>query len=277
MNGPLVIYHAHCADGWAAAWAAYRRSASWATSTAEPELLPASYGDDPPEVDGRDVLIVDFSYPRETMLEMHGRARSLLVFDHHKSAAEALAGLPFAVFDMERSGAGLVWDELTGHEPRPWIVDYVEDRDLWRWALPDSRAVSAYLRTIPFELGAWFDVQADGLEVAKARGQSILAYVDALVRSHVERAAPATIGGHTVPVVNATAVVSEVGNELAASAPFAAVWSVAADGSYLYSLRSCASNPDHVDVSEIARRYGGGGHRHAAGFRSRHLAHELPG
>lgn len=265
MTKPLVIYHGpSCADGFTAAWVAHR----YFESRGGCELHPANYGDAPPDVDGRDVVIVDFSYPRAVLVEMRERARSLLVLDHHKSAEEDLRGLPFVVFDMDRSGAGLTWDHFFPLEDRPWLVSYVEDRDLWRWALPESRAVSAHLRTVPFELEAWTAVSLEDEATAAARGRAILAFVDAQVRGHVERATPAQLGGFVVPVVNATAVMSEVGNELARSAPFAATYSIAPDGTFQYSLRSRAENPEHVDVSEVAKRYGGGGHRHAAGFRS---------
>lgn len=271
---PLVIYHGpSCPDGHTAAWVAHR----YYETRGGCELLAANYGDDPPDVDGRDVVVLDFSYPRATLLEMHARARSLLVLDHHRTAEEDLRELSFARFDMARSGAGLAWDHFFEGEPRPWIIDYVEDRDLWRWALPDSRAVSAYLRTLPLELNAWSAAATEPVEAIAERGRAIVAYIDALVRSHVAQAEPARIGEHVVPVVNATVAVSEIGNELSRNAPFAATYTVGPDGTYHYSLRSCAENPEHVDVSEVARAFGGGGHRHAAGFRNSELVHTVEG
>ena len=66
-----------------------------------------------------------------------------------ESAQEALAGLPYAHFDMERSGAGMTWDAIHTdhdlHRERPWLVNYVEDRDLWRFKLPNSKEVNAYI------------------------------------------------------------------------------------------------------------------------------------
>lgn len=47
------------------------------------------------------------------------------------------------------------------------------------------------------------------------------------------------------------------------------------DGTIAYSLRSCAEYAGHVDVSEVARQFGGGGHRHAAGFRAASIVHEI--
>lgn len=46
--------------------------------------------------------------------------------------------------------------------------------------------------------------------------------------------------------------------------PFAVGWFQRGDGKYAYSLRSRGE----YDVSKLAVRYGGGGHRNAAGFQS---------
>jgi len=273
VTSPLIIYHANCVDGWTAAWVAYRH--------ADPELHAAHYGDASPDVRERSVFVVDFSYPRETLIDMYEKSLSLRVLDHHSTAAADLEGLPFCTFDMERSGAGLAWDILeTG--PRPWLVDYVEDRDLWRWALPNSRAVSAYIATQPFTIEAWDALAALRVEDVVERGRAVLSYVERRVESMVERAARGwlshqvdadTLAYEPCAVVNCTGEMSEVGNTLASKHPFAALWFQNAEGEYIYSLRSDASNPEHVDVSVIAKLFGGGGHKHAAGFKVRAPVH----
>jgi len=63
MAKRLVIYHANCIDGYTSAWAAWRKYGD------DAEYLPASYGDPAPDVTGRWVLVVDFSYPRDVMLK----------------------------------------------------------------------------------------------------------------------------------------------------------------------------------------------------------------
>ena len=60
-----------------------------------------------------------------------------------------------AIFDMERSGAGLTWDYFYPGRPRPWLIDYVEDRDLWRFKIEDAEVVNAYISTIPYTFEAW--------------------------------------------------------------------------------------------------------------------------
>lgn len=293
---PLIIYHAHCADGFTAAWAADRYCRH--ILGLEAELLPAHYGDPPPDVTGRRVYVVDFSYPREEMTAMHAAAASLRVFDHHHTAAERLEGLEFAVFDMTRSGAGLTWDTLFGPrgglrgDARPLLVDYVEDRDLWRWTLPDSREINALIGSFEHSLAAWnalhlrlgdresgFPVQSvypgplSARDILRAEGEAILRSQSRTVRQHVERATWVDFHDTLVPAINATTLISEIGNELARNAAFALIWFENHKGEISYSLRSSSKSPICADVSEIAQAYGGGGHRHAAGFSSPTFVH----
>jgi hypothetical protein len=73
-----------------------------------------------------------------------------------------------------------------------------------------------------------------------------------------------TIAGHTVPACNVPYMwASDAGHIMAQGHPFAACFWI--DGKEIaFSLRSA---PDGLDVSEIAKRFGGGGHKHAAAFK----------
>jgi uncharacterized protein len=259
---PLVIYHAGCWDGFCAAWVA--RSA-----LGECEFVPTNYGEQPPEVTGRDVFILDFSFPRPVMLAMLGSAKSLLCLDHHKTAEEALRGLDFCRFDMNKSGARLTWEHFYPDTKSPWLVDYTEDRDLWLWELPRSRAINASLRTHPLDFELW-DKLGDDLRgfavpnVLAVEGEAILRSEEQIVRQHVHNAQETTIDGHRVLIVNATCYVSEIAGSLANRRPFGVVWFEGDDNERVYSLRS---DENGIDVSEIAKAHGGGGHARAAGFR----------
>jgi uncharacterized protein len=260
MKQRLVIYHANCIDGFTAAWVAWLKYGDEDT-----EYLPASYGDPSPPVAGRDVLIVDFSYPREVLEVMKTSSKSLLVLDHHKTAQEALAGLAYTRFDMKRSGAGLTWDTIWGN-PRHWLVDYVEDRDLWAFKLESSKEVNAWIGACKRESFAeWSRLAKEGCIVAESRGRSVLQYVDQYVSEMCAQARTIRFEGYNVPIVNAPYIgISDLVGKLAETAAFAIGWFQRGDGLYAYSLRS--QGLDGIDVSEIAKRHGGGGHKHSAGF-----------
>lgn len=270
MSNPLVIFHDKCPDGIAAAWAVSTVYGDRAT------YLAASYGDAPPAVvdaetgDPRDVIIVDFSYPRDALVKLSAEARSIIVLDHHKTARENCEGLPFCVFDMERSGAGLAWDVLHPGEPRPWLINYTEDRDLWRHALPDTHAVNAWLRERPRTIAGYDDAAATPLDVARALGTQILAEQRVYIEQVKARASLAVLAGHVVPVVECGRhCASEIVGELSEGHPFAASWQTR-DGAAHYELRS---RDGGLDVSLIARQFGGGGHTHAAGFSAPQTVH----
>lgn len=268
MSNPLIIYHAGCADGFCSAFLLWRLYP-------DAEFLPANHGDAPPDVAGRSVYIVDFSYPRDELVKMHSSASSLIVLDHHKTSEEDLRGLPFCTFDMGKSGARLTWEFVerltTGTVQAfvPWYVQYVEDRDLWKWVLPHSREVNACLRSYPMTFATWSELCSNDspfapLEFIKG-GEAILRDQALTVATKVKQSHTVVVHGVTWSVCNATTLISETAGELARSVSgVGCCWFERADGSRTYSLRSIQS--EGPDVSAIARVFGGGGHRHAAGF-----------
>lgn len=280
---PLVIYHGACRDGFCAAWVC-----DMALAEHDPEFFAGYYGQAPPDVSGRRVVIVDFSYPIEQMRQLAEQAETLLVLDHHKTAQEALA--EFAgdspantriIFDMEKSGAGLAWEEFfPERKTRPFLVDYVEDRDLWRHKLPDSKIVNAYLSTLPFKFDAWSaacDTSAqdeievhDHLHTARLRGRAVEAKTTQYVAEVRKNAMRVRWEGYDVPIVNAPQVdISELLHDLCSGEIFAMGWWQRADGLFQYSFRSVGD----FDVSALAKKHGGGGHKNASGFETHHLLH----
>ena len=265
--GRVIVYHDNCHDGITALWCALQK---W--PDAEP--YPGKY-DVPPDLErlrDKDVAIVDFSWKRAAMSAVRDVASSLLVLDHHKTAEEELRGFndgfesdtDLVVFDMERSGAGLAWDYLVGGD-RPPLISFVEDRDLWRFELPKSREVHAACGSYPLTLEARSRLMETPILQLMSEGTSILRYHDRLVEETAKNAVRGRVGSWTVPVIHCPtiAIASDLGHRLAQGEPFAAIYTEREDGTRVYQLRS---TPEGEDVSEIARLWGGGGHRNAAGF-----------
>lgn len=251
---PLVVYHGDCPDGFGAAFAAWKRFGE------DADYLPVNHGDPPPNAKGRHVLMADFAYDRGTTEKLALASASLVVLDHHRSAAHELGDLPYCVFDMNRSGAVMAWQFL--HEtPVPALLRYVQDRDLWRHDLPESEEVSAALRAHDFDFKTWDAIDVDQLRV---EGRALLRYQRRMVQRVAAHAMSVEILGTVVPTVNSPVLQSELGDVLAVGHPFAGVWWQGSGDEARWSLRS---TPGGVDVSLIAARYGGGGHRTAAGFK----------
>jgi oligoribonuclease NrnB/cAMP/cGMP phosphodiesterase (DHH superfamily) len=238
------------------------------------EFFFAKHNDDErPEFDGRNVFILDFSYSREELLRINEVANSLVVLDHHASAQKELDDLPFCTFDMNRSGAGLTWDHFYPSRLRPWIVEYVEDRDLWEWCLPNSRDINAALSLEPFEFETWDRLKNVNPDAISNRGAAVNLYKKRLVERAIINTQRVRIDTHEVDAVNTNVLDSEIGNALALSNTFGVVWRVQGDGRYRYSFRSAQTSS--FDVSELAQKFGGGGHKKAAGCITDGQIHEV--
>lgn len=261
-----VLFHANCPDGFGAASVAWMKFGDGAT------YLPVQYGEPLPEIpDGSAVYIVDFSYDRETLLALKQRCPAIVVLDHHKTARDALAGLDFAHFDMSKSGAVLTWEHFFPSRVLPALVAYIQDRDLWTWALPNSKEVSAFLSIQERDIRKWAEliIQSQfsrALNLWVEVGAAVLASQRVQTASLCDHAFTVQVGGQTIPAVNSPLLQSEIGEELCKrnpDAPFAAAFFCLGLDTEVWSLRS----RNGFDVSAVAKSYGGGGHPAAAGFK----------
>lgn len=298
----MCIYHGNCADGFGAAWVVRKALGD------QVEFVAGVYGQEPPDVTDKDVIIVDFSYKYDVLARISWKARSIIVLDHHKSAAEDLAKFPpfhagirldgrhadgstalgwesahtfmysqnspaiACCFDMNRSGAMLAWDHFfPGQEP-PMLLRHIEDRDLWLFKLDGTREIQANLFSYPYDFEVWDKLIAADVETLRSDGAAIerkhqkdIAELVAVMKRRL------VIGGHDVPVASLPyTLTSDAGHLMAQGEPFAACYWDTPDGR-VFSLRS---TDEGLDVSEVAKQYGGGGHRNASGFRVP-FGHEL--
>ncbi|WP_273465541.1 DHHA1 domain-containing protein [Pseudomonas sp.] len=298
----MCIYHGNCADGFGAAWVVRKALGD------QVEFVAGVYGQEPPDVEGKDVIIVDFSYKYEVMARMSWKAHSIIILDHHKSAAEDLGKFPpfhagvrldgrhadgtvalgwesahsfmqmqnapaiACCFDMNRSGAMLAWDHFfPGQEP-PMLLRHIEDRDLWLFKLDGTREIQANLFSYPYDFKVWDQLMAADVDTLRSDGAAIerkhhkdIAELVAVMKRRL------VIGGHDVPVASLPyTLTSDAGHLMAQGESFAACYWDTPDGR-VFSLRS---TDEGLDVSEIAKQYGGGGHRNASGFRVP-FGHEL--
>ena len=274
---PLVIYHGNCADGFSAAWCFWRKYGTGA------DYVAGVYQQDPPDVTGRDVYLVDFSYKRAVVEQMLRTARSVTLIDHHKTAVDDLRPLKadmvatnnngmgdnFGWFcDLDRSGATLAWDYLFPGEDRPLLLGHVEDRDLWRFKLPGTREIQAFVFSHEYSFDLWDKLMsADQVELLKMTAAGA-----AIERKHHKDVAELVavckrrmvIGAYDVPVASLPyTLVSDAAHLMAQGEPFAACYWDTAEGR-VFGLRA---TDEGVDVSEVAKQYGGGGHAKAAGFK----------
>jgi oligoribonuclease NrnB/cAMP/cGMP phosphodiesterase (DHH superfamily) len=271
MDKPILcIYHDQCVDG----FTAYCLLAT--KFNVEP--FAANYNNPPPDVTDRVVYILDFSYPLEVMQSIIEKARHVVLMDHHASAIRNLNSLESSdkfekYMDLDRSGAMIVFDHLKEGNTFAGIkasifrefVDYVQDRDLWRKQLDMTEEVYAAIFSYPFDYDTYINLIFSGIEKLKEEGIALLRnhrkVVDELLKNY---ARPMTVAGYKVLAVNSPKMyASDVASILAESYPFGVCYRDTSEGR-IFDLRS---RKDGIDVSKIAESYGGGGHKHASGFK----------
>lgn len=293
---PLCIYHHNCADGFCAATI----FKYW--SGVNFDFHPGIYQSPAPEdIEGRDVYLVDFSYKRPVVEAMLEKAATVTLIDHHKTALEDLeplmkqydyAGAPFRWYaTIEKSGAMLAWEywqktfnpDFDGEQlpEAPPLIKTIQDRDLWQFKLARTREVQANIFSYPYDFDIWYDMitrskDKNWLENFADQGEAIerkhfkdmRELVDASMRRIDIELPPEGKGLNIwhIAVANVPYTLSsDAGHYLMEHhhQPFGACYMDMPDGR-VFSLRSNDSGPD---VSAIAKYYGGGGHRNAAGFK----------
>jgi uncharacterized protein len=274
---PLVIYHDHCTDGFASAYSA------WLALGEEAEYLPYSYGQDldPSKTlyEDRLVYILDFSFPIEILKRLLSAAKKVVWLDHHKSAFESL-GMEYYrgiiskvsddrkefILDDTMSGAMISWMYFhPGVEP-PLYIKEIDDRDRWQFKLPGSKATHAWLQAQqPWSFEQWKSLDWSSI---REYGELLLKVKSADVNRSSKKARIVRVKNprsgklYKGLAVNCQSHMSEVGHELANnSGTYGFVWYLDVDNRVKVSLRS----NDEYDVSMMAKMFGGGGHKNAAG------------
>lgn len=270
---PVVIYHKGCADGVAAAWC------FWKEFGDSMEYHQGVYGAPVPDIYQRDVYLVDFSYKRDIVQMMCQYAKSVTLLDHHKSALEDLWDLAskFENFDMDfctesKSGAIIAWDyvktSVKHRRKMPELLRHVQDRDLWKFELKHTREIMAYVFSNNLTIEMFESLTKMSLRLAAKEGTAILRAHSRNVESIAKQCArPMFIGDRVVTCVNSNGMfASDIGSLLSAEDDQSFIASYFdTESARVFSLRSCPGTG--VDVSKIAAQYGGGGHKHAAGFK----------
>ncbi len=266
----LVIYDAD-ADGFGCAYAAWRRFKHRA------DYVEIGHGtNNIPEIayDGYDIVYVcDLSFPKD-QLENLREQTNVMVIDHHESVRPMLESLGYTV-DTNRAACVQVWEHFFPDEPAPQILQYVADRDVWKWELEASDEVNNLIFLTDKTFDQWdylnMRLHENFWEVATI-GEYISEYREKIVNWIVKYVTKETVvfDGVTywdIPTVCSPILHSEVGHRLLNMYPYALFVQTYVDepgGTRKWSLRS----EDHrLDVGKLAQSVGGGGHRNAAGYR----------
>ncbi len=266
----VVIYHDQCRDGFGSAYAAWKKfgdNASYVPCKTQ-DAVPGGLID-------KELYILDYSFKKPQLEELVATNKKVVVIDHHGTAKEAVTAFPDNIFDNDHSGAVLSWEYFHPGTDVPVLLKYVEDHDLWKFALPHNREFGAALGEYLQDFETW-DQLARNMEDTDAftsfisHGGVIAGFEDKLVERMMQFRELVEFEGHQVYALNAERIYRSIlGHNLATlngqegRIEMSIVY-YRYDGMVHCSLRS---NGD-VDVAAIAEKYGGGGHKNAASIRA---------
>ena len=218
-------------------------------------------------VELKNVIMGDFSMKREDLMAIKDASLSFVALDHHESAIERFKPFNFTWVDMEESGATLVWKYCCNGEPVPALLQYIKDRDLWQHKLPNTREVNAAAFDIGFEEPKFLQKYLHDVSELIEIGTPIIKEIDDKVKNIITRSTIHKFkadGKEGIFIINDDEV-SLVGNHLSMEYPYVAQIKLD-DTKVKISFRSSKENQDAVNVAKLCEKYGGGGHKHAAGL-----------
>lgn len=263
----MIIYHHDDMDGITSA-----AIINYFLKDDNAKYYAVNYGDmwDVNEVHNEVVYVVDFSFPN--MRELSAACKQLIWIDHHKTAMEQQAAAwndesIEGERNLKYAGCELTWMYMAPTTLMPKIVQYVGDIDMWEFTLdntiPIAEAANYELTT--YNNPMWLrlfnkNFENHQLEILLERGKVLLQAKTLRIDKAYNAGTDIIFEGYKTRIVNATSDMSEIGQKIYKSGyDVAIVWRYSKN-QVLLSFRS-----DKVAVDALARKFGGGGHKYAAG------------
>lgn len=230
---------------------------------------------------GEEVYIIDFSLELKDMNQLLEITKNVIWIDHHKTAIEKYKDYPVDIKGIRYDGiAGcmLTWLYFQGAMPpceekikeAPLFTRLIADYDVWTFEYGD---VTKYFHLgfdaldLDTPVSDGWDYIDNYSDMIIQNGESISKYKDSIAKTYCKTLGFETkFEGYHAYALNKGLCGSDDFKDVNDD-NYDLFIGFSFDGSkWKYSLRSTK-----IDVSEIAKKYGGGGHKGAAGFNSNEL------
>ena len=263
----LIIYHAHCPDGFVGAWVARRVYGEQA------EYMPMKRGQELPDLEffkGKEVYVIDFSFSKNEIQNIESVANRLVIIDHHLSSREDVESAREHLFMLEHSGAYLAWLYFFPKDEMPIFIKYVSEGDIYKITSTDFDHLmpAFYARTLTWEhIDEICELFATESGRVKLTEQSSLVsmYKEKILAASLDSVHWINFEGVDMPAVNVCLPMDERSDllrQIYTLYPPVAMSYRWDEGQWKCSLRSNGS----FDCLPIATKYRGGGHSASAGF-----------
>lgn len=302
----LIIYHAGCMDGFASAWVVWHALLEQGYTESKMQFIACDYGDPIPDMTGKRVYIVDFSwYDTEALLAKVFHAKAVWMMDHHIGAQRAWGDVPLPtnfryIYNKELSGLGITWNYFYPDEQmfQHRMLARIQDRDLWRFELDGSREIHARLKSEGFLLresnqvnilekfnrfDRFFDTRAYSTDTLIYEGRIIqraeLALIDLILERTMKLvdfpiyAEKGDGSGDLERVDTVRVPMAEMPYDLASEAgnkmAIGYPFSITYETQHALGKRKFSVRSEigeGMDVSAVSVQNGGGGHEHSGGW-----------
>lgn len=268
----VVLYHGSCSDGFGGAWAAWKKFGPKA------DYIAVDDHNNPPQgLEGKEIFMIDFTYNMASLQKIISGNKKVTAIDHHISNKKETEMTQNYSYALNNSGSVLAWKYFHPAKPVPKFLLAIEDFDLWRFKIPHSKEIFAYLDLFDFNFKVWSKLvkqaeEPSGLAKMIQAGKLLFQYEEKLVQRIVSnKAILVKFEGYRILAVNSSVFHSQIGRALVElNPPLGIIWRQTKDG-VAVSLRGDGT----IDLSKIAERFGGGGHKNSAAFIVKTLA-DLP-
>mgnify|MGYP001597731061 CR=1 FL=1 len=259
----ILFDGADCSDGFGSAWIAWKKFKNKAKYIGVMHQSPVPDG-----IKNKIVYMIDFTYPEEVIKKLIKNNISVTSIDHHISAKKAIMMTNNYSYSENNSGSVLAWKYFFPKKPIPKILKYVEDMDLWKKTMPYSEEIFLYHSLYRFDFNEWNKLalileNPEKIKQCVKIGKALLKYQENLINPLLDKNADKVLfEGHKARAVNSPFFSSQIGNKLL-NKEFSVgiIWKKGINKIFV-SLRG----DGRTDVSKLAKKYGGGGHKNAAGF-----------
>ena len=290
MKFDYVIFHKNCLDGFSSFIILTSTDFIADNAIIYPDIPSAK--EPPPSLENKNIIIMDVAYKKNVLEQIFQEANYVLFIDHHITIRNDVLQLitiydkHLVVYDNTKSGASLTFEYFYPNKKFPWFIKYIEDNDIGRWKYKYTiDFILAIHVNYPLDLSnenieRWNKLY-DNKEVRRLikLGKRYAEYEDFLLNINSKKYTLELFpsekifqdfkdyfnkpGQYKVAVVNNSCPsASALGKKIVITidCDFAMIWSLHLDKKeIIISFRS-----KDVDVGEIAKIFGGGGHTNAS-------------
>jgi oligoribonuclease NrnB/cAMP/cGMP phosphodiesterase (DHH superfamily) len=276
----IVIYHYPCPDGLASAWVAkkysYLNNVKYEYVGIMTNSSPTFTSKLTEQMKGKTILFIDYAPTKGQYLIAKELAKEIYILDHHKTNEAEYKDKENTVFDMNKSGVGLAWDFFFPNQEMPVYLQMVQERDLWKFTIPNTRE---FTNGLYFSAGEDLDnytLVMDSIYQNPSTMQDYVKIGTAIENNKQEKIKKMveynknnvyTYNGFRCGIINCDYdLASDLGNAmmLTNNFDFVVLWRYD-HPKELYILSFRSTEKSNFDVSELAKSLGGGGHFCAAG------------